>query len=162
MKLKIHHIGIVLMFFIATALHAQDQPNSLKRNADGTVVNEKPATVNPAKIDPATQTDLKIDPNQRPASPTNWKPGITPVEDRKAVEPVQVSAPVINAQTSGARQTSQPAGAQPSVKSVNQQKVNTDKTQPEGVKAPATVNTPNKAIPLVQPEGAKPNELKSR
>jgi hypothetical protein len=162
MKLKIYYIGIVLMFFAATAINAQDQQQILKRNADGTVADEKPATVNPAKIDPATQVDLKVDPNQRPASPTNWKPGTTPADDRKSMEPQKTAVPVINTQPAGAHQPSQPAGLQPPAKPANQQKVNTDKTQPEGAKAPATVKKSNATVPMTQPEGAKPQAVKSR
>lgn len=153
--MKIRYIGIVLMFFMITGVIAQDQQSIQQRKTDERNAIEKPAPPNPAKMDQTIRLDPKIDPNQTPASPTNWKPGAMPTDNRPAVEAPREVHPVISIQQPDAKQPSQPEGIQPPVKSVKQPAKSL--TQPEGEKPPAAVKKSTSAPSLTQPEGVKPH-----
>ncbi len=159
MKKKLHYIiGLLLLLLTITTTYGQESPADIRRTPEDQAAFEKGVPVNPAKIDPATQVDPKMDPAQAVVSAINWKPAVVTSQDMRSPELNQVESKTTSTQPAPTVNRTQPEGEQPKGKTVNRRDANGSKTQPEGAKPANVTNYRDIKGPKTQPEGEKPKQ----
>ena len=153
MKKKLSYICL-LFLFAATTIYGQNSPSHPIRTAEEQAAFEKTIPVNPAKIAPETQVDSRMGPVQ--TSPTNWKPAIAPVDERKTAGISQTDNNTAGSSSEPVVNSSQPKGEQPLGKTVNRREVKPSATQPEAPKSGNVTNYRSLKGSATQPEGEKP------
>lgn len=156
MKRQLKYICMLLVLFSVTATFGQNKPADVRRTPQEQAEFEKSVPLNPAKIAVQDQADARMDPTRAQAPPTNWKPEVTPVDDRKLPGTDAVSTGQVAGQAAPAVDRTQPEGAQPQGKPVDYRGINGPKTQPDGMKPAHETNYRNQEGSRTQPEGERP------
>ncbi|MCX6304061.1 MAG: hypothetical protein NT040_03745 [Bacteroidetes bacterium] len=153
MNKKLCLISTFLLLFSITVTFGQNSPPDIRRSAEEQKAFEKSVPLNPAKISPPVQVDSRM--VQPQVGPTNWKPGVAPVDERKTPE-LNLVDNKVNGQAGHVADRTQPAGAQSPGKTINYRDIHGNKTQPEAARQATPSNYRNLNGVKTQPEGLNP------
>ncbi len=160
MKKKRYYIYMLMLLCSITSTYGQDNPSELRRTTEEQAAYEKTKPLNPAKIAPETLVDPRMITAQ--VSPTNWKPVITPMDEKKNLELIlvdKVSTDNVAAQpVIPAENRSQPKPQESREKVINYRDMQGPKTQPDAPKAGNVDNYRKITGSKSQPRGEKPKQ----